>query len=359
MILKRFDTYIIKKFLGTYFLSIILIISIAVVFDISEKLDNFYENEAPLRAIIFDYYVNFIPYYANLFSPLFTFIAVIFFTSKMADNSEIIATFASGISFHRMMVPYLISASIIASMTYILGGYVIPPANKIRLDFQEEYVRKKKKDFVAKLQIKVSQNEILYVDYFDHTENTGHRVSLDQFNGKTLVSRITGHRLIYDTTNVWKITRYTHREFDGLYENISQGDTMEKEINIIPADLLVFPNMHEQMNNRKLSAYIERQKERGVGNIKNFEIEYEKRFSFPFAAFILTIIGVSLSSKKVKGGMGINLGIGLLLSIVYILFGEISSTFTINGSLPPMVAVWLPNIVFSLIAVYLYKKAPK
>ena len=148
MILKRFDTYIIKKFLGTYFLSIILIISIAVVFDISEKLDNFYENEAPLRAIIFDYYVNFIPYYANLFSPLFTFIAVIFFTSKMADNSEIIATFASGISFHRMMVPYLISASIIASMTYILGGYVIPPANKIRLDFQEEYVRKKKKDFV-------------------------------------------------------------------------------------------------------------------------------------------------------------------------------------------------------------------
>lgn len=359
MILKRFDVYIIKKFLGTYFLSILLIISIAVVFDITEKLDNFIENEAPLSSIIFDYYLNFIPYYANLFSPLFTFIAVIFFTSKLADNSEIIATFASGISFHRMMVPYLISAAIIATMAFVLGGYVIPPANKVRIDFQEEYVRKKKKDFVAKLQIKVSPEEILYVDYFDHLENTGHRVSLDHFSGKTLVSRITGHRLIYDTCNTWKITRYTHREFDGLYENIAQGDTLVKEINIIPADLLVFPNMHEQMNNSELSAYIDRQKARGFGNIKNFEIEYEKRFSFPFAAFILTIIGVSLSSKKVKGGMGINLGIGLLLSCAYIIFDTISSTFTVNGSLPPMLAVWLPNILFSIIAIYLYRKAPK
>lgn len=359
MKLKQFDIYIIKKFLGTYFLSILLIISIAVVFDISEKLDNFIENDAPLSAIIIDYYLNFIPYYANLFSPLFTFIAVIFFTSKMADNSEIIATFASGISFHRMIVPYMISATIIASISFVLGGYVIPPANKIRIDFQEEYVRKKKKDFVSKLQIKVSPDEILYVDYFDHTENTGHRVSLDKFSGKTLVSRITGHRLIYDTSNVWKITRYTQREFNGLYENIYQGDTIVKEINIIPEDLLVFPTMHEQMNNSELSAYIKRQKARGFGNIKNFEIEYEKRFSFPFAAFILTIIGVSLSSKKVKGGMGINLGIGLLLSITYILFGEISSTFTVNGSFPPFLAVWLPNIVFSIIAIYLYRKAPK
>ena len=238
MILKRIDTYIIKKFLGTYFLSIVLIISIAVVFDISEKLDNFIENNAPIGAIIFDYYLNFIPFYANLFSPLFTFIAVIFFTSKLAENSEIIATFASGISFHRMVVPYMISATIIASMTFILGGYIIPPANKERIDFQEQYVRKKKKDFVAKLQIKVSQNDILYIDYFDHVDNVGHRVSLDEFSGKTLVSRITGHRLIYDTCNVWKITRYTHREFDGLYENISQGDTLVKEINIIPAGLL-------------------------------------------------------------------------------------------------------------------------
>ncbi len=357
--LKRYDWYIIKKFLGAFFLSIILIISIAVVFDISEKIDDFMEHDAPLSAIIVDYYLNFMPYYANLFSPLFTFIAVIFFTSKLANNSEIIATFASGISFYRLTRPYMISAAIIALMTFMLSGYVIPPANAKRIDFQEVYIEKKKKDNILKVQMEVSKDKILYIDYFDRETNKGHRVSMDVYKDKSIISRITASYIVWDSCHSWHYKNYTKRDFDGLYESISKGDTLNVNIDVIPDDFFIYPGMQELMNNQELKTYIERQKTRGIGNIKNFELEYEKRYAFPFASFILTIIGLSLSSKKIKGGMGINLALGLLLSILYILFYSVSSTFTVNGSLSPLVATWMPNIVFAFIAAYLYKRAPK
>ncbi len=358
-ILKKLDKYIIKKFLGTFFLSIALIISIAVVFDITEKLDDFMENQAPLKAIIFDYYLNFMPYYANLFSPLFTFIAVIFFTSKLADNSEIIATFASGVSFHRLIRPYMISAGIIAVLSFFLSSFIIPPANKERLDFQELYVKKRQKNHALKTQIWISEKEVLFIDYYDKRIHTGHRASLDKFEGKTLKSRIISQDIQWLGEDNWKLSNYTQRDFDGLYETIQKGQEMDIKINVLPEDFFIFPGMQEQMTTPELSKYIERQKNRGVGNIKDFEIEYAKRISFPFASFILTIIGVSLSSKKIKGGMGINLGLGLLLSCIYILFFSISSTFAINGSLSPTLSVWLPNITFGIIAVILYRRAPK
>ncbi|MCQ2210152.1 MAG: LptF/LptG family permease [Paludibacteraceae bacterium] len=357
--LKKLDIYIIRKFLGTFFLSIILIISVAVVFDITEKIDDFMENQAPIKAIIFDYYLNFIPYYANLFSPLFTFIAVIFFTSKLADNSEIIATFASGISFHRFVRPYMISASIIALLTFFLSSYIIPPANKERIDFQEVYVKKKKKDQAIKIRLWVTENEVFSIDYYDKKSQSGRRASIDKFDGKTLKQRIISQEVEWHGENNWRLINYTQRDFDGLYEHLSKGDVMDIQLNVIPEDFFVFAYMQEQMTTPELTEYIQRQKSRGVGNIKDFEIEYAKRYAFPFAAFILTIIGVSLSSKKIKGGMGINLGIGLGLSFGYILFYSISSTFAINGSLSPTLAVWLPNITFGLIAIALYKKAPK
>lgn len=357
--LKKYDWFIIKKFLGAFFLSIILIISVAVVFDISEKIDDFMEHEAPLKAIIVDYYFNFIPYYANLFSPLFTFIAVIFFTSKLANNSEIIATFASGISFYRVTRPYMISAAVIALMSFVLSGYIIPPANTQRIDFQEEYIKKKKKDNVLKVQMEVNPNEVLYIDYFDRERNKGHRVSMDIYKDKTIVSRITAGYIYWDSCHAWHYESYVKRDFDGLYESISKGDRLDTEINVIPDDFFVYPGMQEQMTNPELREYIERQKSRGIGNIKDFELEYEKRFAFPFAAFILTIIGLSLSSKKIKGGMGKNLFLGLLLSVLYLLFYSMSSTFTVNGSLSPRLATWMPNIVFSIVAALLYVKAPK
>jgi lipopolysaccharide export system permease protein len=357
--LKRIDYYIIKKFLGAFFLSIVLIISIAVVFDASEKIDDFMEKNAPLHAIVFDYYLNFIPYFANLFSPLFTFISVIFFTSKMAENSEIIAIQSSGVSFHRLIRPYMISAGIIAVMTFILSGYVIPQANEKRLNFQEVYIKSRQFSNVARVQMEVSPGKILYLDYFDKKSNRAFRASLEKFDGKTLVSRMTAETLEWDSAYQWTARKYLIRDFDGMYEKLTTGMVIDTIIPVEPNEFFIYSGMYEQMGNKELKTYVDKQKNRGVGNIKEFEIEYEKRFAFPFAAFILTIIGASLSSKKIKGGMGLNLGIGLLISFSYIMFYTVSSTFAISGSLSPFMAVWLPNLIYALIAAYLYKRAPK
>ena len=355
--LKKIDIYIIKKFLGTYFFAIALIISIAVVFDINEKLDSFLN--APLKAIVVDYYLNFIPYFANLFSPLFTFIAVIFFTSKLADNSEIIAMLSSGISFRRLMFPYMISAAIIAGVTFYLNSYVIPPANVTRIEFQNKYVKNKKVDYASNIQLQVEPGVIAYMSRYDNNTKTGYRFSLEKFEGKILKSRLTAQTVTYDSAYHWIIKDYMIRNFNGMREELTRGSRLDSIITIEPSDFLISRYDSELMTTSALKTYIDRQKKRGVANIKDFEIEYEKRFAMTAASFILTVIGMSLSSRKVKGGMGVNIGIGLLLSFSYILFSTVSSTFAVSGATSPRVAVWLPNIVYSIIAVYLYRKAPK
>ena len=355
--LKKIDIYIIKKFLGTYFFAIALIISIAVVFDINEKLDSFLN--APLKAIVVDYYLNFIPYFANLFSPLFTFIAVIFFTSKLADNSEIIAMLSSGISFRRLMIPYMISAAIIAGVTFYLNSYVIPPANVTRIEFQNKYVKNKKVDYASNIQLQVEPGVIAYMSRYDNNTKTGYRFSLEKFEGKILKSRLTAQTVTYDSAYHWIIKDYMIRNFNGMREELTRGSRLDSIITIEPSDFLISRYDSELMTTSALKTYIDRQKKRGVANIKDFEIEYEKRFAMTAASFILTVIGMSLSSRKVKGGMGVNIGIDLLLSFSYILFSTVSSTFAVSGATSPRVAVWLPNIVYSIIAVYLYRKAPK
>lgn len=359
--IKQLDWYIIKKFLGTYVFAIGLIISIAVVFDFNEKMDKFMEHQAPWTAIVFQYYMNFIPYFANLFSPLFVFIAVIFFTSKLAENSEIIAMFSTGMSFKRMMRPYMISAAIIAVTTFALGSYIIPKGSVTRLNFEDRYVKKKKTSAVSNVQLEVDSGVIAYIDNYSDYNKTGNRFSLDKFVDKKLVSHLTARRITYDTTTVnkWTIHDYMIRNLDGLKETITKGDRIDSIINMDPTDFLIMKNQQEMLTSPQLSEYIEKQKRRGFANIKEFEIEYHKRIAMSFASFILTIIGVSLSSKKTKGGMGLHLGIGLALSFSYILFQTIASTFAISGGVPPIVAVWIPNLLYSFIAFYLYKKAPK
>ena len=355
--LKKIDFYIIKKFLGTYFFAIALIISIAVVFDINEKLDKFLN--APMKAIVIDYYLNFIPYFANLFSPLFTFIAVIFFTSKLADNSEIIAMLSSGISFKRLMVPYMISAAIIAGVTFYLNSFVIPPANATRIEFQNKYVKNKRVDYASNIQLQVEPGVIAYLSRFDNSTKTGYRFSLDKFEGKLLKSRLTAQSVTYDSDYHWVIKDYMIRDFNGLRETLRSGNQLDSIISIEPSDFLISRYDSEIMTTKELRTYIDKQKERGVANIKDFEIEYERRFAMTAASFILTTIGMSLASRKVKGGMGINIGIGLLLSFSYILFTTVSSTFAVSGAMSPRLAMWLPNIIYTVIAVFLYFKAPK
>ncbi|MDR1203427.1 MAG: LptF/LptG family permease [Tannerellaceae bacterium] len=357
--LKRIDWYIIKQFLGTYIFAIILIISISVVFDINEKIDKFLKPEVSLKEIVFDYYMNFIPYFANLFSPLFTFIAVIFFTSKLADNSEIIAMLASGMSFRRLMLPYGISAAIIALATFILNAFIIPPANITRIDFQNKYIRNKAVDYARNVQLEVEPGIIAYFDRYDDKSRMGYHFSLEHFDEKQLISRLTAAQIKYDTLYQWTVIDYMIRDFDGMREHISFGSRKDTTLTIIPSDFLISVNDCETMTTPQLATYINRQKKRGIGNIQTFEIEYHKRYASIMAAFILTSIGASLSSRKIKGGMGLNIGIGLGLSFSYILFTTITSTFAVNGYVSPMIASWIPNILYTFIAIYLYQKAPR
>lgn len=361
--ISRIDRYLISKFLGTYIFSIILIISIAVVFDFNENLDRFMQHNAPFDKLIFEYYLNFIPYYSNLFSALFVFISVIFFTSKLADNSEIIAMMSTGMSFKRIMRPYLIGATIIAIFTYMLGAYVIPKGTTTRLNFENTYKKKKMVTYAQDIQLEVDTGVIAYIERFERSNKTGYHFSLDKFVDKKLVSHLTASTITYDTLSDvkfhWTIRDYTVRELKGLKEYISYGNRTDSIIKMEPEDFLISEGQESTMTSPELKEYIDRQKARGFANIKQFEVEYYKRIAMSFAAYILTIIGLSLSAQKRKGGMGMYLGLGLALSVSYILFQTISSSFAINANVPPVIAVWIPNIVFVFIALYLFKKAPK
>lgn len=353
--LKRLDRYIISNFLGTYLFAIVLILAITIMFDINEKLDSFLK--APLRATLFDYFLNFLPYFANQFSPLFTFIAVIFFTSKLADKSEIIAMLSTGMSFRRLLLPYMVSAAVIAFATYILSAYVIPPANVKRIEYTNTYVKNKKVEYGTNIQLQVSKGEIAYMSRYDNKLKTGYKFSLETFKDKKLVSRLTANTVKWDTLYRWQVRDYMIRDLSGKQEIITRGTRLDTVIPIQPRDFLISKNDHETLTTPQLSEYIDSQKERGVANIKTFEIEYHRRFAMTAAAFILTIIGMSLSSRKVKGGMGLNIGVGLVLSFGYILFTTVTSTFAVSGLTSPMVAMWIPNIVYGIIAVILYRKA--
>lgn len=355
MKIKKLDLYIIKKFLGTYVFAILLILAIIVMFDINEKINDFLK--APISATIFDYYVNFLPYMANQFSPLFTFIAVIFFTSKLADNSEIIAILSSGVSFKRLLLPYMFSALVIASFTFVLDAFVIPPANVERIAYQNKYIKDKSVDYGVNIQMQVAPGEIAYMARFDNRSKSAYNFSLEKFDGKVLKSRLTATSAVYDTLYRWTLRSYMIRDFNGMKEKITNGIKLDTIIPIEPRDFLIAQNDHEKMTTPELKEYIEHQRMRGVANVKSFEIEYHRRFAMTGAAFILTLIGMALSSRKVKGGMGVNIGIGLVLSFTYILFSTVTSTFAISGYTSPMVAMWIPNIVYLIIGIFLYRKA--
>ena len=360
--LKILDWYIIKKFIGTYFYSIALIISISIVFDINENLAKFTQYHAPLRAIVVDYYMNFVPYFANLFSPLFVFIAVIFFTSKLAGNSEIISMLAAGVSFKRLMRPYMISAAIISVMTFLLGAYVIPKGTIIRQNFETMYKNKKKNTSAENVQLQVGQGVIAYIQHYDNNTKKGYGFCLDKFEDKKLVSHMTASEVQYDTISDskyhWKARNWRIRQLRGMKETITSGSIKDTVVMMEPTDLVYSKGQQETFTSPQLKDYINKQIDRGSGNVVQYEVEYHKRIATSFASFILTTIGLSLSSRKRKGGMGLYLGIGLALSFTYIMLQTVSSTFAINADTPPILAAWIPNIIFTIVAYFCYRKAP-
>ncbi|MDR2496556.1 MAG: LptF/LptG family permease [Tannerellaceae bacterium] len=357
--LKRIDSYIIKQFLGTFIFAMILILAISIVFDMNEKIDKFLKPEITMKEIVFDYYLNFIPWFFNTISALITFIAVIFFTSRLAGNSEVIAMLSSGMSFRRLMLPYWISAAVIALVTALLNAFVIPTGNIKRIEFQNKYFRNRAVESVRNMRLEVEPNIIAYFDQYADRARMGYRFSLEHFDDKKLISRLTAKEIKYDTLYRWQIIDYMIRDFDGMYEHITTGSRKDTTLRIIPSDFLISVDDCEKMTTPELAQYINRQKQRGIGNIQTFEIEYHKRFAAIMASFILTCIGVALSSRKMKGGMGLNIGIGIGLSFSYILFATVTSTFAVSGLVSPMIAAWIPNALYTLIAAFLYLKAPR
>ncbi len=361
--LKIIDVYIIRKFLGTFFLSLLMIIIIAVVFDFAEKIDDFMEKDAPARAIIFDYYLNFIPYFATLFAPLFVFISVIFFTAKMAVHTEIIAILSGGMSFKRMMWPYFLASLVIAIFTFLLMNFVIPNATIKRLDFEDKYYKssRARQGQIINFHRQVYKNEMMYIERYNPETQIGLNFSLERFNDNgQLESKLIASRVTWDsTTNKWNAWSYYIRDIKDGREEIKSGVRIDTALTIRPEDFSRDPKYVGTMKYKELNDYIKLLRLQGSEELKLFQIEKQRRIADPFSVFILTLIGVSLSSKKIRGGVGMQIGIGLALSFSYILFMQFASQFSLKGNLSPVIALWIPNIIYLIIALFLYRVAPK
>jgi len=371
--LKILDKYILKRFIGTFFFSISLMLCIFIVFDISEKLQDFVSSKVPVKEIIFDHYLNFIPYYGNLFSPLFTFIAVILFTSKMAYKTEFVAILSSGTSFKRILRPYMIGAALITIMSLILNHFVIPKSNRVRIGFEDKYINSGYNTEERNIHRQISPGTSLYMADYDNFSNTAQNISIEKIANNKQISILKAESMKWDSLgSSWFLTNVFEREL--IYSAIDSAKTgmpkhvyKEKhrftptktiKIDFSPKDMVRFQSKIEVLPYFELKEFIAKEKLKGSSRIEFFEVEMYKRTAFPFATFILTIIGVSISSRKIRGGVGLHIALGLVLSCVYILFMHISTTFATSGTFDhALLAVWIPNIIFSFVAFYLYKNA--
>jgi lipopolysaccharide export system permease protein len=357
---KTIDYYIIKKFLGTFFYAISLLIMIVIIFDLSENIDEFISKQAPLNAIIFDYYLNFIPYFINLFSYLFTFISVIYFTSKMASDSEIIAILSSGVSYNRMLRPYFISALFLALLSFYLANFLIPHTNQKRRAFTDIYFQSLSKSKQEHIHLQINPGTFVYLESFNIKVKTGYRFTLEKFDGYNLQYKLTGDRIIYDSLlNRWTIQNYTVRTIDGTREKITQGSQLDTMLNLLPSELYIKKENYEEMTFGDLQKYIRREKLKGSEEIIFYDMEKHNRIASPFSTLIMTLIGVSLSSRKLRGGIGMHLGLGILLTFAFILFMRVTTVFATVGELPPYLAAWIPNVIFGIIGLFLLRSAPK
>jgi lipopolysaccharide export system permease protein len=358
--MKKLDVYIIKKFLGTFFYAIALLAIIIIIFDFSEKVDDFIEKKPSVYAIIFQYYANFIPFFINKFSALFTFIAVIFFTSKMAADTEIIAILNSGVSFKRLLRPYLMSATFLAVLSFMLTNFIIPATSKNMEDFQKKYLKAEKYNKKNNIHIQIDPGVFAYVENFNTKDKKGFRFTLEKFNDKGMTYKMSSEVLQWDSIrNVWHLEKWVKRYITDKGERLTKGAVFDTTLNLKPDDFSIDVDYAIYMNFGQLNDFIRNERMRGSGNLLKFLVEKHSRIAFPFATIILTVIGVSLSSRKVRGGIGLNLGIGITVCFAFILFMQVTTVFATFSNLPPIIAVWIPNVLFGLLGLYLLRIAPK
>lgn len=357
--IKIFDWYIIKKYLGTFVFTIAIFIVVIVVFDVSEKLDNFLKNNVTLKEIIFEYYAGCIPFYIDMLSPLINFLAVIFFTAKMANQTEIVPVLSSGASFNRFLRPYFLCASLIFIISFFADIFLIPFTNKLKIKFENAYVIL---DDPTKVDVhmQLDKNTFVYMQSFDNNTKTGYQFSLEKFEGDVMKQKLTANKIAYDSLkHVWSIQDFSVRYVNGLHEKMESGAKKNMDLDMKPADFVLHNNIYSAMSMSELNSNIKKETIRGTGVLYDMLLEKYKRFVHPLASFVLTLIGVSLSSRKVRGGVGLPLGIGFFLCFAYIVVDQFANVFSLKGGLPPIIAVFIPNTIFGLLGYYLLRKAPK
>lgn len=360
--MRKLDLYILKKFIGTFFFAVALLIVIIIVFDLSENIDSFLRHDAPWHRVMVDYYLTSIPYFTNQFVHLFVFISVIFFTSKMANHSEVVAILSSGVSFWRFLYPYVIGALLLSVMSLYFGNFLVPNMNEVRRKFKDEYIEHLTKSSGRNIHVQIGKDEFAYVETYNYEKDLGYRFSIEHYNGNELTYKLQSNVIYHDTVedHGFRIDVYTKRFIEGASERIENGFRIDTILpNLNATDFYNMKEDFEEMNFFELRDHISSMKMRGAEGILHYEVEMHQRMAQPAAILILTLIGAALSSRKIRGGMGMHLGFGITIAFSYVLFCQVAKALGVNGVVSPAVAAWIPNALYCLLAIYFLAKAPK
>ncbi len=361
--LKKFDRYIIKQYLSTFFFTVLMITMVSIAIDFFEKVDKFLNDELTTMQILEEYYLHFIPWINGLLWPLFALISVIFFTSRLARNTEIIAVLSSGVSYNRILRPYIISASILSILLWTGNNYIIPNSSRIKFEFESKYIKKSNKKTLSNdVHFYISPNEKVYFRMFSSRDSSARSFRLERFEGTKLTYVLKTKKLSWNsTTSKWKMNNYEERFFDKSGEQLIIKKDIERDtlFPFLPDDFIRYSNQMEMMTTSELKKFIDEEQSKGINTANKYLLELYRRTSDPFTILILTIMGVSIASKKVRGGMGLHLALGIVLGAGYVILSKFAVTFVTNMNFSPLVGIWIPNIVFSIIAFYLYLNAQK
>jgi lipopolysaccharide export system permease protein len=354
--MKKLDWYIIRKFVGTFFFAIMILAVIACVIDYSQKASSFVKNQAPGIEILL-YFKNFIPHISALLYPLFIFIATIFFTSKLAYKTEITAMLATGMSFNRFLRPYIIGATFLGLLALVTNHWIVPNANKGRLAFEKKYVNEKVTSSDKNVHLQLTPELLVYVQEYNYTNNEGYRFTSEKIRGTRLLEKVMADRIVYDSVKkIWQLSGVTIRINDSLKESLQLIPELERKYPFTPRDLKEDQDVKEALTTPELTRFIEKQKLHGNNNLNVYYVEKYRRSAQPFAGFILCMIGVCISSRRIRGGSGFHLAVGIAISAIYMLCLQFSTTFSTKAGLNPMIAVWIPNFMFAIVALFIYRK---
>lgn len=359
--MKLLDKYIIKRILSTFFFVVLILVSIIVVIDITEKIDKFARNNLGGMDML-AYYLNFVPWIAGLITPITAFIAIVYVTSRMAAHTEIIAILSSGVSFRRLLFPYFIASLIIASLSFVLNGWIIPKSNRDRLSFEMRYFQNKFFYDSRNVHMQIEPNVYMFLQNFNNQSNTGYQFSLERFEENKLVEKLTAENIQWDSVKgKWTLKYWKIKKVDALFQNAgvvtpaTRGESLDTTLAMTPGDFKTENRDFDGMNIQELGQQIAKMKFRGSAGVQVYEVERHIRFASPFTLFVLAFMGMIVSSRKSRGGTGFQIALGFFLSFIFILFFTTTRTFAEAGSMSPWLAAWLPNISFSLISIFMYK----